>query len=397
MLLADSTLATAHVGISVVNVMSGKKLVAYQDDKYFVPASNTKIITCYAAMKYLGDSLKGLEYQVINDSTILIAGTADPTFLHPDFSRQPAFDLLKNYRRLVIGDMLYDEFLGSGWAWSDYTAYYMAQRSPLPVYGNTVRYTYHNGRLDIRPRSFAAYTDGSTLPGATGLEVIKPWDENKFTVLPGGDKSAEVPFTPIPGFIASLLADTLKAAVSVDAMARPSGKFIYSHPVDSLLRPMMYRSDNFFAEQSLLMVSKELLGEMDDNKIIARLLNTDLADLPHKPRWADGSGLSRYNLFTPLDFVTVLRKMRAEIGMNRIRQVFPTGGTGTLGSYYLAEQGRLYAKTGTLSGVVCLSGYLVTKKGTQLAFSALVNNHNGSATGVRRAVEKFLHHISEKY
>src|SRR5215203_5290703 len=77
--LADSTLVTAHVGISIYEPAAGKYWFNYQGDKYFVPASNTKIPTCYAAMKYLGDSLVGLRYYE-SDSSIIIAGTADPTF-----------------------------------------------------------------------------------------------------------------------------------------------------------------------------------------------------------------------------------------------------------------------------------------------------------------------------
>src|SRR5687767_2303791 len=58
----DSSLRTAHVGISIYEPETGKYWYNYQGDKYFVPASNTKIPTCYAAMKYLGDSLVGLRY-----------------------------------------------------------------------------------------------------------------------------------------------------------------------------------------------------------------------------------------------------------------------------------------------------------------------------------------------
>ena len=60
LVLSDSSLLTAHVGISIYEPSTGKYWYNYQGDKYFVPASNTKIPTCYAAMKYLGDSLVGL-------------------------------------------------------------------------------------------------------------------------------------------------------------------------------------------------------------------------------------------------------------------------------------------------------------------------------------------------
>jgi D-alanyl-D-alanine carboxypeptidase/D-alanyl-D-alanine-endopeptidase (penicillin-binding protein 4) len=198
------------------------------------------------------------------------------------------------------------------------------------------------------------------------------------------------------------LKDTLHAqAVSFD---KTDGNYdntakqtIRSQPTDSLLKPMMHRSDNFFAEQILLMVSNKVLGEMNDAKITDTLLKTDFKDLPQKPRWADGSGLSRYSLFTPQDFVFILNKMRNEFGMERIKEIFPTGGEGTISSYYKKDSSFIYAKTGTLSGVVALSGFLYTSKKKLLLFSVLVNNHQASATGVRRAVEKFIQGIRKKY
>jgi D-alanyl-D-alanine carboxypeptidase/D-alanyl-D-alanine-endopeptidase (penicillin-binding protein 4) len=62
--LTDSALLTAHVGISIYEPATGRYWYNHQGDKYFVPASNTKIPTCYAAMKYLGDSLVGLRYAI---------------------------------------------------------------------------------------------------------------------------------------------------------------------------------------------------------------------------------------------------------------------------------------------------------------------------------------------
>jgi D-alanyl-D-alanine carboxypeptidase/D-alanyl-D-alanine-endopeptidase (penicillin-binding protein 4) len=89
--------------------------------------------------------------------------------------------------------------------------------------------------------------------------------------------------------------------------------------------------------------------------------------------------------------------MKNEFGMDRIKLIFPTGNEGTLTNYYKAENGYMFAKTGTLSGVVCLSGFLYTKKNTLLIFSVLVNNHNSSATAVRRAVEKFVEGIRNHF
>jgi D-alanyl-D-alanine carboxypeptidase/D-alanyl-D-alanine-endopeptidase (penicillin-binding protein 4) len=83
--------------------------------------------------------------------------------------------------------------------------------------------------------------------------------------------------------------------------------------------------------------------------------------------------------------------------MARIKNIFATGGEGTLSSYYKRDSTFIYAKTGTLSGVVAISGFLFTKKGKELIFSVLVNNHQGSATNVRRAVEKFIGGVRERF
>jgi D-alanyl-D-alanine carboxypeptidase/D-alanyl-D-alanine-endopeptidase (penicillin-binding protein 4) len=160
---------------------------------------------------------------------------------------------------------------------------------------------------------------------------------------------------------------------------------------------MMHQSDNFLAEQCLLMVSNERLGVMSDRKIIDTLLKTDFADLPQTPRWVDGSGLSRYNLFTPQDFVAILSKMQNSFSMERLKLIFPTSGQGTLRNYYNGDSAYLFAKTGTLSGVVALSGYLYTRKGKLLVFSILVNNHRAQATEVRRALETFLQEVRSRH
>jgi D-alanyl-D-alanine carboxypeptidase/D-alanyl-D-alanine-endopeptidase (penicillin-binding protein 4) len=85
--------------------------------------------------------------------------------------------------------------------------------------------------------------------------------------------------------------------------------------------------------------------------------------------------------------------MKDEFAWNRITTILPTGGTGTLGSLYKNLQGKIFAKTGTLSGQVALSGYLITKKQKTLIFSVLVNNHQTAALTVRKAVEQFLEQL----
>src|SRR5215467_4697210 len=85
--LSSPALQTADVGISIYEPATGKYWYNYQGDHYFVPASNTKLPTCYAAMKYLGDSLVGLKYAYpgepayFKDHLLVIQPQGDPTFL----------------------------------------------------------------------------------------------------------------------------------------------------------------------------------------------------------------------------------------------------------------------------------------------------------------------------
>lgn len=395
----SKALRSAHVGITIFEPATGRYWYNYQGDKYFVPASNTKIPTCYAAMKYLGDSLIGIRY-TRQGKSLLVLPTGDPSFLHPDFSAQPVVDfLVKDSADTIIwtDHFFKDEAWGSGWSWNDYTQDYMAERSALPIHGNlvTIKDTANtNPKIYINRSTFSnAYPKGYRITRDLAGVFTAVASERKFT-------PTEIPFVTDTNFISQSLSRAIHKNVSTlpslfnDLVA---DNLIHSQPIDSVLKPMMHRSDNFFAEQSLLMVSNEMLGMMNDARIIDTILKTDFKDLPQKPRWVDGSGLSRYNLFTPQDLVAILDKMQKEFGMARIREVFPTGNEGTLNNYYKTAQGSIYAKTGTLSGVVAISGFLYTKKNRMLIFSVLVNNHQASATEVRRAVEKFILQLKDGY
>ncbi len=400
-LLASPDLNGAHIGLAVYNPSLKTYLYNYQGDKYFIPASNIKIVTCYTAMKFLGDSLVGLRYVVKPDSTVEVEANGDPTFLHPDFKEQPAYNFLQKQKTILLTDNNWkSKGWGMGWSWDDYESDYMAQRSLMPIYGNVVRFNKIN-RPTTSPLYFQKLLDNGASINNGQYEIKRDIGANKFSAVPsasvfGGE---DIPFyTGDQELLINLLEDTLHKKVTpvhfkIDRY--PDVVKVHSQPTDSMLKIMMHRSDNFFAEQSLLMVSNEMLAEMSTTKIIDTLLKTTFSFLPQKPKWVDGSGLSRYNLFTPEDFVAILNKMKDEFAWDRITNILASGGSGTLGNYYKNSSGKIYAKTGSLSNNVALSGYLITKAGTTLTFSVLVSNYTGSGTNIRRAVEKFLNHIMD--
>jgi len=413
LVLKDSAIATAHVGISIYEPASNKFLFNYQGDHYFTPASNTKIPTCYAAMKYLGDSLEGV-LKGENDTAILILPTGDPTLLHADFKNQPVINFLqKATKKIYTSDVLWkDESLGAGWSWDDYNESYMAERSPMPVFGNLIKWTQENNGLDpsvVYSMPEVTWQVNFDTAQSTNFFVKRSIAENSFKITEGKEKlkEQEVPFVTNGIHTAlELLPDTIHKTISLVTPEIYQRQFpgksmqltaIHSQPVDSVLKPMMHVSDNFFAEQLLLMVARKFNILMNDERIVDTLLNTDFKELPQKPHWVDGSGLSRFNLFSPEDMVLILNKMKNDFGMDRIRNIFPTGNEGTLEHYYVAEHGYIFAKTGSLSGVIALSGFLYTKKNKLLTFSVLVNNHTSSGTRVRRAIEKFIEEVRNSY
>jgi D-alanyl-D-alanine carboxypeptidase/D-alanyl-D-alanine-endopeptidase (penicillin-binding protein 4) len=410
-LATTEAFTSSHWGVSVFDLTSNTYWYDQNGHRYFVPASNTKIPTCYVAMKHLGERLPAALLRETAD-TLYVQPQGDPSFLHPDFLKQPLWQrMLSAKKHIVLHFSSRDRFeaYGSGWSWDDYQEPYLAERSAFPLYGNLVQFEARDQRLKATPSlvlqpPFTREPMVQLLGTGGNFSISRSKDENLFSISRGGRSFSKtaLPYKTnrgITNFI--FLQDTLQrmglsASVRLDTDPIP-GELFFSQPTDSLLIPLMHRSDNFFAEQSLLMVSQRLLGYMSDRKLIDTLLASDLKGLPQPPRWVDGSGLSRYNLFTPQDMVTILARMRQEFNWSRLQAIFPHGNEGTLSGYYMADSAAIYAKTGTLSGVVALSGFLQTRKGKWLAFSVMVNNHQSSATTIRRQIEKFLLAIRSRF
>ena len=400
-----------HIGISIYDPSTGKYWYNYQAGKYFVPASNTKLFALYAGMKYLGDSLTAFKY-FEDQNSIVIEPAGDPTFLHTDYKDQEAFTFLKEKKKPVI--LLNDKWranaLAFGWSWDGYRSSDMIERSPFPIYGNLIKW------IQVKDKPAESKLEGNLVfsepdvnwkvnfsddTNRNNFSVNRQREDNIYEITFGKERKTEIHIPFVTRGIetaAELLKDTLNVAVSVRSMPLAANfKTFHSRPADSLFTIMMQRSDNFFAEQTLLMASYEKLGYMSDRRMIDTLLKSDLKDIPQMPRWVDGSGLSRYNLFTPKDFIYILQKLKNEFGLERLKMILPTGGTGTLSSLYKQDSGFIFAKTGTLSNHIALSGFLVTKKNKLLIFSILPGNFTGDATPVRKAVENFLSHIRQRY
>jgi len=403
-LLADTSLQGAHIGTAVYNQSNQTWVDRYQSNKYFTPASNTKILSCYVGMKYLKDSIAGWQIKETADSIFLLP-MGDPTFLHPDFSYQPVADIIKNTNKQVVLCLptTPDAFsmYGKGWAWDDYADDYQPERSRLPIYGNVVTISNIKNGTDVQPKYFVQGQEAALKYSVWTRDFHK----NHFyaTGKYSKDIFQQIPFITDPTYslTKALIEDTLhpKHPLLIQkGWDANSVSFLKTVPTDTLLKIMMNRSDNFYAEQILLMTSAQLLNKIDEAATIEAVLKNDLNLSPQSTQWADGSGLSRFNLNTPENFVALLQTMQAQFGLDRIKSIFAQGGKGTLSAYYKNIPGVIYAKTGTLGNQVALSGFIVTQKGTELIFSVLVANHvSPSSSLVRKAVEKYLTSLMHQY
>ena len=399
-------------------------LFARNAEKYFTPASNVKLLTFYAGLKILPDTLAGLEYQTVGDS-LIFRGTADPSFLHPDFGglSMKVFDFLEsNDKDLYYTDAHYeDKGLGPGWSWSDYQYAYSTEKSPFPVYGNVVRFTVEEitqqrikadtgGAAMLLPGYFRAHLD--TVKGDDREPLIyRSFNDNQFSYQPKADTSihtVDKPFHYTPELITELLADTLGREVKYLGQAEGNhnrtGAFstLSSVPTDTLFRRMLQPSDNFIAEQLILAMASHLEMTLDSRALIERVKQRYFRSMPDEPQWVDGSGLSRYNMITPRSVIWLLQKIREEFRSDStLFGLLPAGGeSGTIKEWYENREGGdpyVYAKTGTLSNNHCLSGYLKAKSGKVFLFSFMNNHYVGASSTVKTEMEKVLWHIYENH
>lgn len=387
----------AHLGISVAE--GSDTLYAHQAEKYFIPASTTKLFTFYAGLLSLPENLPGAYYQVKED-TLFFWGTGEPTALHPDFGNDRVYQWLRQqpHRVLVYSDAHFKQAgMGSGWAWDDFDADYSAETSALPLYGNVVWTQIKEGVLDIQPRLFRSSFSNEP----EGQWIRRTWEDNQFFVpthlLNSAQYQQEIPFKTSGALTQQFLMDTLQRWVSYRPIPLPSVYETFrSQPVDTVYRRMLWVSDNFLAEQLLLMCGPAW-GQIGTTRgIIDTLLRGPLAGLPDRPRWVDGSGLSRYNLQTPRNLLHLLGKLQEKLPLDSLFHYLPsTHRPGTLRTLAGSESPYLYAKSGSMSGVYNLAGFLRTKTGRLLRFAILTNQFTVPVSTMRREVSQLLQKLYE--
>ncbi|MAU26773.1 MAG: D-alanyl-D-alanine carboxypeptidase [Muricauda sp.] len=391
--LSQTLFENHFLGLLVIDPETNDTLYVQNSKKYFIPASNTKIFTLFTALKLLPEHVPSLKYLGIND-TLYVEGTGDPSALHPYFNDSTALNFLKGHQHIALFlNNFQDDRFGPGWAWGDYQWYYSPERSPLPLYGNVVT-VYKADSLVVSPSYFADKLI------ALDYRLQREENENVFYFDPARKDTVEIPFRVDSTLTRHLLEEALQKKLTVvNKMPEGEKQVLFGMSRDSLCRRMMLESDNFLAEQLLVMASSTLSDTLFSQKARAFVLDSLLTDLKQPPRWVDGSGLSRYNLFTPESMVQVLHHLYKEMDRDRLFGFFPAGGvSGTLENWYATDGNPyIYAKTGSLGNNHNLSGYLITKSGKVLIFSFMNNHFRLPSAEVKKQMQAIFEFMRDTY
>ncbi|MDO7885582.1 D-alanyl-D-alanine carboxypeptidase [Hymenobacter cheonanensis] len=419
------TLRRQQVGVALADATTGQSLFSYNEGKYFTPASTMKLLSLYTGLTLLPDSLPSLRYFSRGD-TLYFQGTGDPTFLHGDVPSRRAYAFLAGRPEKVLAycDIATVPAYGPGWTWDDFGYYFQPERTAFPVYGNTVRFyaaapqAVRTGpgaavrvlpqRVRVAPRQFAPLTERASPDFRLSpdqddeMHVYRAQADNHFTFVPGPKKWIdEVPYRTSRPLLLRLLGDTLRRAI-VGAQWRPhpsrdSLRTLRGLRADSLYRRMLRVSDNFLAEQLLLMTSTRVgyRDSLSSARAIRYMLQHELKNLPDRPDWVDGSGLSRLNLLTPRTLTAVLVRLHQQVPEARLLSLLAAGGgQGTLRKRYF-EPGPpkvtwFWGKTGTLTHTCNLAGYVRCKSGRLVAVTFFNNSIPGDDQATRNAMQRLL-------
>jgi D-alanyl-D-alanine carboxypeptidase/D-alanyl-D-alanine-endopeptidase (penicillin-binding protein 4) len=394
-----------HVGFALYDPLKQQMIYGKNADTYFTPASNTKLFTFYGGLKMIPDSIPSLRYVEQGDS-LIFWGTGDPSFLQTELKGLKAFDFLKATGKALFfaPDRYSGTFYGPGWSWDDYNDYYQAEITELPIMDNLLAVSADQNRLRISPAALSNCVAQDAANKSKDFKVVRAYDQNNFTypnaAIPQ-DYRQQVPYKTSTLLTLNILSDTLKKPVGLIHMTMPAtAKTIYNMKSDSVFKAMLLPSDNFIAEQLLLVYSNKISADLSGTKAIAYIQQKYLSNLPGKPAWVDGSGLSRGNLFTPREIVSLLDSIYVTVhDNNKLFAMLPAGGkAGTLkNAYPKTDHPFVFGKTGSLSNNHNQSGYVVSKKGKVYIYSFMNNNFVLPTSVVRAEMARIVTYIHEEF
>lgn len=420
-ILKDSLLDHCFFGIKIISLDDGKVLYELNSSKLFHPASNMKLLTSAAAINTLKHNYQfktklftdGKLVNGVLHGNLYIIGSGDPLLETNDLDSLfflLSFQGIKKITGDIVGDVSrFDTiYWGKGWMWDDEPESYSAFITPLTVNGNSIKIFVSPSKiigypLSIQTEPVTSFIELLNLGTTTNdtliplCQVTRQRGTNKIIIngrLSPDDETKEFNLSiwrPEFYFL-TLLKERLKlngvivdGNIKLDSIRHSRKGSIFlseiSHPIDSVLHQINKNSDNLAAENLLKTIAAENLGSPGSAEngllLIKKYLAIEGIDTS-KMILADGSGVSWYNAISPDAIVQILQKQyEKKATFKRFYESLAIAGVdGTLKNRMKGIQ-NVYAKTGSLSGVSNLSGYVRTVDGKLLAFSILCNHFPG--------------------
>lgn len=438
----------------IVRDTTGRVLEGYNYKKLVRPASNLKLLTSAVILDELGGdytfttNVYGWGYQVGNtwEGDIIIRGSGDPsisgTFYNEDrfhvfdkfYSAIESMGIQKINGNLIGNISLFDEQpYPEEWNWQDLSFYYGVEISPLSFNNNAVDLrVYASGEVGDTPEIewFPFDTDYVDF---VNEQVITPhgteYDEYYRRIL--GTNTillrSKLPENYLEKESLSILnaprffLDTFKKYLddgNIDLNGRlivdnqdinwssEEYKKLVSHeskPLRTLLKRINKKSDNFYTEMMLKAISAEHFDAAGSTELGLSLMQDFAGEMGMDTtnlEISDGSGMASSTLLTVDDLSQMLIQMREHPEFKTYKNSLSTAGNdGSLKYRFINSplQGRVHGKTGYVSGVRSLSGYLDTKSGQTLAFSVVTNNYTNNTSYIDFVHDQIIRQLYEKY
>ncbi|WP_249870490.1 D-alanyl-D-alanine carboxypeptidase/D-alanyl-D-alanine endopeptidase [Oceanobacillus saliphilus] len=441
-ILGNEQLHGTVTGVSVQHAETGELLFSQYGETRLHPASNMKMLTAAAALETLGEDYR-FSTEVLTDGSIngnllqgdlYIKGKGDPTLLKEDLD-QFAKELKEQGISKIKGDLVgddnwYDDVrLSQDLNWSDEPFYTGAQISALNLSPDE---DYDAGTVVVEVRatdapggkaqvSLTPETDYVNIVNHTemvpagepkNISIQREHGSNNIIIegqMPvGGTLSRSWASVWEPtGYVLDIFGKSL-AEQGITFIGQSEQKFGLtpvdariltskeSMPLEELLIPFMKLSNNGHGEVLVKEMGKVVHGEGSWDKGLEVMENvvTGLGVNPDTILLRDGSGMSHKNMIPSNDLAQMLFEVQGRDWFPAFKYSMPVAGVperfigGTLRNRMTSgpAQGNVTAKTGSLSGVSALSGYVTSADGEALIFTVMINNYLGSA-GSMRAIE----------
>lgn len=408
-LLTQPNYNQSHWGIAIATLDDQHPLYNHNNNQYFIPASNVKLLTTAGVLLKLGKDYQIKTPVYLHNNTLTIVAQNDPSLTTANleqFAQVLHNKQITNLDRVILETPpIPPSNYPLSWEWSDLYTDYGASIYPIILNQNKVSLIVESQSINtplkwkwsdsIAGQQWKIINESITSEKNTQntLDIQGKWNENSLTLTgqlplstPQENWDFSIPF-PDQYFLQTLTEVLKKRGITVQNQQitapslheeTPFYQF-HSPPLSQLIAETNQNSNNLYAES--------LYQRVDRPDFLTRL---NIASNYHLE---DGSGLSRQNLVTPQVFIETLAKMaETPLFSTYYNSLSIAGSTGTLRNRFrnTTIAGNLRGKTGTMNGISALSGYFDPPHYEPLIFSIIVNNSPASNRQLREQVDSII-------